>query len=60
MEYLAHFRYKPTEAKEKAKAELDKLSSVERETLASLSQAFGVTVYVRNLPGGKLITIHQG
>ena len=57
---LAHYRYKPTEAKEKAKAELDKLSSVERETLESISQALGITVYVRTRPGGELITIHHG
>ncbi len=57
---LAHYRPRPTEPKEKAKAELDKLSSVEKETLESISRALGITLYIRTRPGGELITIHHG
>jgi len=44
---LAHYRYKPSDIKEKTHAELDELSSFERETLEALSHTFGITVYVR-------------
>jgi len=57
---LAHYRYKPDEVKKEAKTEFAKLSLVERETLESISQALGITVYVRTRPGGDLITIRHG
>lgn len=57
---LAHYRYKPAGEEKKAKAEPDELSSEERETLESISQAFGITLYVRNRQGGKLVALHHG
>lgn len=57
---LAHHRSKKPEVKKEAKTELNKLSSMERETLESISHELGLTVYVRTRPGGKLITINHG
>ena len=54
---LAHYRYKPAEEEKKAK---DELSSVERETLEAISQAFGITVYIRSCRGGDLVAVNHG
>ncbi|TET74487.1 MAG: hypothetical protein E3J56_02325 [Candidatus Aminicenantes bacterium] len=57
---LAHYRYKPAEEEKKAKDKLDELSSVERETLEAISQAFGITVYIRSRRGGDLVAVNHG
>lgn len=57
---LAHYRFKPSDIKEKTHAELDKLSSVERETIKAISQIFGMKVYVRTRKGGDLVAVHHG
>jgi len=57
---LAHYRYKPTDDEKKGRSELDKHSSVEKETLEAIAQALGVTVYVRARRGGELVAIHHG
>ena len=57
---LAHYRYKPTDDEKKGRSELNKLSSVEKETLEAIAQALGVTVYVRARRGGELVAIHHG
>jgi len=57
---LAHYRYKPCEVEKKPKEKQGELSSVERETLEAISQAFGITVYVRTQKGGELKAVHHG
>lgn len=57
---LAHYRPKPPEEKKMDDVKLDGLSPNEKETLESISQALGITVYVRTRPGGDLITIRHG
>ncbi len=57
---LAHYRYKLTDDEKKGRSELNKLSSVEKETLEAIAQALGVTVYVRARRGGELVAIHHG
>jgi len=57
---LAHYRYKPAEVEKKTNAELNELSSIEKEALEGLSQAFGIKIYVRTRKDGKLIALHHG
>jgi transposase InsO family protein len=57
---LAHYRSKPEDVEKRTDTELNELSSIERETLEGLSQAFGIKIYVRTLKDGKLITLHHG
>ena len=57
---LAHYRFKPSDIKKKARTKVDELSSVEKETLEALSQVFGIKVYVRTRKGGELIAVHHG
>ena len=57
---LAHYRPQAIKSKEKAKPQMEGLSSIEKETLASISQAFGITIYIKTRPDGELISIHHG
>ena len=57
---LVHYRFKPSDIKEKTHAELDKLSSVEGETIKAISKIFGMKVFVRTRKGGDLVAIHHG
>ncbi|MCJ7679348.1 MAG: transposase family protein [Candidatus Aminicenantes bacterium] len=57
---LAQYRYKLADVENKSKAEMDELSAEERETLEEISQAFGITVYVRTRRNEELKTIQFG
>jgi len=57
---LAHYRYKPANDKKEAKRKNDELSPVEREAIEAISQALGITVYVRTRPKGEMIALHHG
>jgi len=57
---LAHYRYKPEQVENKSKPEMNELSAVERETLEGISQALGITVYVRAHKNGALKAIDHG
>lgn len=57
---LAHYRYQPEDVDKRTKAELKELSSIERETLEGLSQAFGIKIYVRTRKDGNLIALDHG
>lgn len=57
---LAHYRYQPPKIEEKINTELEGLSSVERETLETILQVFGINVYVRTRKGGELIAVRHG
>jgi len=57
---LAHYRPKTTDKEQKEAEKIDGLSPVEKETLESIAQVFGITVYVRTRKDGDLVAIHHG
>lgn len=57
---LAHYRAKPSDKKEKEGEKIEGLSPVEKETLESIAQVFGITVYVRTRKDGDLVAIPHG
>jgi len=57
---LARYRWKPSDEKKTDEAQLDGLSLDEKETLESIAQVFGITVYVRTRKDGDLIAIRHG
>jgi hypothetical protein len=57
---LAHYRPKSSSKEEKKGEKIEGLSSIEKKTLQSIAQVFGVTVYVRTQKDGDLVTIRHG
>lgn len=57
---LAQYRYKLADVENKSKEKMDELSVEERETLEDISQAFGITVYVRTRRNEELKAIQFG
>ena len=57
---LAHYVPRPLDEKKQDKNQIDELSPVERETIKSISQIFGINVYVRTRKDGKLKKITYG
>ena len=57
---LARYRSKPSEEKEKEDVKIEGLSPEEKETLESIAQVFGITVYVRTRKDGDLVAIRHG
>ena len=57
---LAHHRPKSLQSKETPPPHKEQLSPMEKETLASISQAFGITIFIKTHPNGELVAIHHG
>lgn len=57
---LACYRPKPSDEGKKEDAKIEGLSPDEKETLESIAQVFGISVYVRTRKDGDLIAIRHG
>jgi len=57
---LAHYRPTTPDKEKKEEEKIDGLSPVEKETLESIAQVFGITVYVRTRKDGDLVAIRHG
>jgi hypothetical protein len=57
---LAHYRAKPPDKEKKEEEKIEGLSPVEKETLESISQVFGITIYVRPRKDGDFVAIRHG
>lgn len=57
---LAHYRPKTSDKEKKEEEKIEGLSPVEKETLESIAQVFGITVYVRTRKDGNLVAIRHG
>jgi len=57
---LARYRPKSSNKEEKKGEKIEGLSPVEKKTLESIAQVFGVTVYVRTRKDGDLVAIRHG
>lgn len=57
---LAHYVSRPLDEKKQDQTQIDELSPVERETIKSISQIFGINVYVKTRKDGKLKKITYG
>nr|MBC8357611.1 hypothetical protein [Candidatus Aminicenantes bacterium] len=57
---LAHYRPPTPDKKKREEEKIDGLSPAEKETLESIAQVFGITVYVRPRKDGDLVAIRHG
>ena len=57
---LAHYRPTTPDKKKREEEKIDGLSPAEKETLESIAQVFGITVYVRPRKDGDLVAIRHG
>jgi hypothetical protein len=57
---LAHYRPKLSDKKKQEEEKINGLSPAEKETLESIAQVFGITVYVRPRKDGDLVAIRHG
>lgn len=57
---LAHYRPTTPDKKKREEEKIDGLSPAEKETLESIAQVFGITVYVRPRKNGDLVAIRHG